>query len=316
MFSPDTDVLAAQTTTLPMALQTAGYQTVFIGPVADPAHHIPLDKGLGRGFDTILPFTSFSDASESIRTLMKQDQKKPLFVFIHSFELRNNSIKTAPSKFPLDPTYRYGYIDHYLNSVTLQTKDSAANIASYRRIYDERLRQIDIQLGTLLQTIQTISPKNTIITITSDHGEEFGEHGQSTHGVNLYPPTTHIPLIMSIPNTQNAISNILTQSIDITPTLLSLTGIPLPHSVHGRIIYPFWNNANTVLISQLEPQKRLVAVRTTLWSYHFDPTSPKSQKSGKLYNRTTDPRELNNVASQYPKVIETLLSEYAKRLTL
>ena len=317
VFAPDIDVLPAQVTTLPMALHNAGYTTVFIGPIDDSSHHVPLDKGLGRGFDSVFAYTNFSDASEQVMKFMSESSlKKPVFVFIHSFDLRNNSSKSSPSIFPLDPTYSYGYVDPYLANIRLQTEDSAANITSLKRAYDERIRQLDEQIHILLQATQNqLFSKRTIIAFTSDHGEEFGEHGQSTHGVNLFATTTHIPLIISIPNTKATVNTNLVQSIDIYPTLLSIVGLPSPKSVKGIPAIPKGKYTNTALLSQLEPEKHLVGIRTHTWSYYFNP-SQNTEKQGALYDLLSDPKEIKNIAKGNEAIIEQLLNLYRQAVTL
>lgn len=316
VFAPDVDVLPVQVTTLPMALHSAGYKTVFIGPIGDTSHHVPLDKGLGRGFDSVFAYTNFSDASELVTKLMNESsQREPVFVFIHSFDLRNNSSRSTPKIFPLDPTYTYGYVDSYLKNIPLETSDSAANITSLKRAYDERIRQLDEQLNTLLQTIQSNSySKRTIVAFTSDHGDEFGEHGQSSHGINLYSTTTHIPFILSIPNIKPTVDTHLIQNIDIFPTFLSIVGLPSPTSAHGIPVFPSGKNTNTALISQLEPEKHLVGIRNIAWSYYFDPTSAITQNQGKLYDLKEDPSETKNVAKYHSDIINKLLSEYKHTL--
>lgn len=317
VFTPDIDVLPAQLTTLPMALDNAGYKTVFIGPIGDTSHHVPLDKGLGRGFDSVFAYTNFSDASQLVTKFMHESSsKRPVFIFIHSFDLRNNSSKTSPSIFPLDHTYTFGYVDSYLKEIPLQTEDSAANITSLKRAYDERIRQLDEQLYVLLQTLQNkTSGKRTVIAFTSDHGEEFGEHGQSSHGINLFSTTTHIPLIMSIPNMKAYVDTNLVQSIDIYPTLLSIVGLPSPASIKGVSVIPSKTNTNTSLLSQLEPEKHLVGIRTHAWSYYFNP-SQTTEKQGALYNLNADPNEHINVANDNAAIIDYLLTAYKNTLTL
>ncbi len=61
--------------------------------------------------------------------------------------------------------------------------------------YDEKLRYADAQLGRLLAAV----PKDTIVIITSDHGEEFGEHGGLWHGRTLYDEVLRVPLLIHWP---------------------------------------------------------------------------------------------------------------------
>ncbi|MBP9813909.1 sulfatase [Candidatus Woesebacteria bacterium] len=303
VFVPNVDVLPATATTLPMALKAAGYETTFIGPVDEATQHVPLDKGIGRGFETVIPYTSLSDAAAILQNKLKSaTPNKPVFVFIHSFDLRNDSVKAAPTVFPLDPNYTYGLVDPYLRSITLPTQETRGNITSYRRVYDERLRQLDEQFLAITQSISdTHSGEKTIVAITSDHGDEFGEHGQSSHGINLYKSVTHVPFILSLPYQTPLQSDKLVQSIDIYPTLLGAVGIKTPASARGINVSPQskkqQEKQNQYVISQLEPEKHLVTIRNHQWSYHFDPTNEKTKLQGSLYNLQNDSEELRPIVS-------------------
>ena len=310
VFTPSVDVLEADAITLPMALKDAGYHTVFIGPT--DSDHVPLDKGIGRGFDKIIPYTSIYDASLTIDALQKSQTDNPTFVFIHSFDLRANSTNTnrSPDTFVLDPDYTYGSVDPWLLTVPLHTPDSPATITYLRKWYDQIIVEIDQQLAILLTNIQSGAwGKNTIIAITSDHGTEFGEHGRSDHGVNLYATTTHVPFILSVPNTAPQTINSLTQSIDIYPSLLKAAGIPAPRSTKGIDIFSKYNSFS---ISQLEPEKHLVGIRTMEWSYYFDPAYASQ---GSIYNLRNDPAETRPLSlSDNAKTISELMHAYQKIL--
>lgn len=319
VFIPNVDVLPATMTTLPMALQNAGYKTTFIGPVNEGSRHVPLDKGISRGFDRIAPYTSLNDAAAILdNELQSATSNKPAFIFIHSFDLRNDSVKTAPTLFPLDPQYTYGYIDPYLRSVTLKTQESKGNITSYRRIYDERLRQLDEQFPAILQSIaHTNTLKNTVVALTSNHGDEFGEHGQSSHGNNLYKTVTHVPFILAIPNQKPKQSNNIIQSIDIYPTLLSAVGVRVPSSVRGVnvLLNSYTQNViqNPYSISQLEPEKNLAAIRNHEWAYYFSPSDQPNK--GILYNLLTDPNETSPMQTPDQKLIDLFVKKYHEILS-
>ena len=104
MLIPYQSVLSPTVVTLPQAIKKAGYHTVFIGDLNNS--HLPLDKGLGRGFDVKSPYTH--DAEELIEQL--EDAKKmgkPLFAFIHNFDMSAswNGATNPPKQFYFDPTF-------------------------------------------------------------------------------------------------------------------------------------------------------------------------------------------------------------------
>jgi predicted AlkP superfamily pyrophosphatase or phosphodiesterase len=66
--------------------------------------------------------------------------------------------------------------------------------------YDGAIAYLDHQLGLLFKELEKRGLlKDTLVMITSDHGEEFGEHGLMEHGNSLYLPALHVPLLISFP---------------------------------------------------------------------------------------------------------------------
>ena len=108
--------------------------------------------------------------------------------------------------------------------------------------YDGGIRYTDQHLGNLLEFLKDKSIyDDTLIIITSDHGEHFGEHGYYfQHGSSLYQPSLNSTLIMSCPKKlpKNKKVKGKVQVIDIMPTVLDILGIPLVDDVEGHSLLP------------------------------------------------------------------------------
>ncbi|MBI3402342.1 MAG: sulfatase-like hydrolase/transferase [Acidobacteria bacterium] len=75
----------------------------------------------------------------------------------------------------------------------------------------------------------------TLIVVTSDHGESLGEHGERTHGLFAYEATLRVPLIFWAGRVlQPAVVQAPARLVDLMPTILDFTGIPVPHGLDGR----------------------------------------------------------------------------------
>ena len=69
-----------------------------------------------------------------------------------------------------------------------------------RRLYDGAIASIDQEIGRLLDELRRRGVlDNTIVIVTSDHGEQFGEHGLNGHGNSLYLPLLRVPLVIRYP---------------------------------------------------------------------------------------------------------------------
>jgi arylsulfatase A-like enzyme len=100
--------------------------------------------------------------------------------------------------------------------------------------YDDEVLFNDKMVGNLIQKLKEKKMySNSIIVITSDHGEEFFEHGRLSHGLTLFEEQLRVPLIICLPNNMNREINHLANQIDIMPTILSLLNIPIPKNIDG-----------------------------------------------------------------------------------
>ncbi len=102
-------------------------------------------------------------------------------------------------------------------------------------LYDAEVRYIDERVGDLLDLLRERGlDKNTLVIFTSDHGEEFWEHGDWGHGQSLHKELTHVPLILwgaRLPpkEVENPVA-----LIDLASTLLEFLGIPVPEEFQGE----------------------------------------------------------------------------------
>ena len=119
-----------------------------------------------------------------------------------------------------------------------ETRKDDRRLVRIRMAYDEYVTNLDYELGAFLDGLEQSGILDaSYLIITSDHGELFerGEHG---HGTPLmYEPVTRIPLLVRAPAQKSRVNvSSVTSNIDILPTLLALTGRPIPAGLEGRIL--------------------------------------------------------------------------------
>lgn len=115
--------------------------------------------------------------------------------------------------------------------------DGRKDVGYYVNRYDRAIRYIDELIGKFLDDLEEAGKlDNTLVVITSDHGEAFGEHGSFAHELYLYDYLIHVPLIMRFPGRIPAGSTWREQvsSVDITPTILRFCGLEPPKYVDGQ----------------------------------------------------------------------------------
>ncbi len=84
---------------------------------------------------------------------------------------------------------------------------------------------------------------HSVIVVVGDHGEGLGEHHEETHGIFLYDSTTHVPLIMKVPNQRTAGRVVKEQvrTLDILPTVLELVHVSPPTRLDGESLRPYFS---------------------------------------------------------------------------
>lgn len=92
--------------------------------------------------------------------------------------------------------------------------------------YDGEIAAADAGLGELLDVLEKSGQReNTIIIVTSDHGEEFGEHGRRFHGKQLYEESVLVPLVIHVPGFEGRWIETPVSLIDVAETIANLTGL-------------------------------------------------------------------------------------------
>lgn len=112
---------------------------------------------------------------------------------------------------------------------------------SYSDIYDQALSWADRVIGHLVHQLDEIGQLgNTMIVITSDHGEAFQEHGFEGHARNLYSEVVNVPWIISLPFRLDPgiVVEQRVANIDVWPTILDLLGLPGLTAPDGRSLVP------------------------------------------------------------------------------
>jgi arylsulfatase A-like enzyme len=186
-------------------LQDAGYSTaaVLCGDVFGTPYW-----NIRRGFDAYGDVCTGHTrdqapivTSHALNTLRRLEATEPFFIWIHFYD-------------PHDP-----YADHETIDFGDQPMDD----------YDEEIRFADAAFGDLLEGLRELQlERRTFISVTADHGENFGKHGPAPHARNLYRNVTHVPLVVGGPDVHARRVDTPVASSDLYPTLLDLAGLEVP----------------------------------------------------------------------------------------
>lgn len=159
-------------------------------------------------------------------------QEEPFFCFIHTY------IVHAPygPRSPYDRMFDEGYAGDLPNDIntemlremnTIRHLPDEPDVRHVVSLYDGEIRYMDEQIGLFLGRLeQNGVDERAIVVFTSDHGEEFAEHGVvGWHGHNLYEEQLHVPLLFRVPGMSPRRIARPARLLDVAPTLMGLLAL-------------------------------------------------------------------------------------------
>ena len=256
-----------------------------------------------------------------------QDTERPFFVFINYYDVHAPYVSPERARF-----------SEYENPGGLVSTDwTTADIYNLKTpeqaqgeidAYDGGIYYTDQQIQFLLDELENRGIlDNTIVVITSDHGELFGEHGLWEHHNSLYRPVIYVPLIIWYPESVSKGVRIPTavSNVSIPATLLDLLGYPDQTEFPGPSLSELWINpdvaaqwpdpiaemaeSNWVNPKHLSINGDMVSVISADWQYI------EHEVNGvELYDLNEDPDQLNNLANENPTVLDGLKNYFLEAI--
>ncbi|MBW1904903.1 MAG: sulfatase-like hydrolase/transferase [Deltaproteobacteria bacterium] len=281
---------------LPELLSQHGYNTT----LAINRYVVRHLKGLQRDFQQVLSVPEGSDWKSgeyiisNVISAVEDAQRdgRPFFVMAHFDDVH------------------HPYRAHLGRSVP-EFPDPTRNVAAY----DRCIANFDNMLRFLTSYLEQAGVWNdTILILTADHGEEFGEHGGAIHSLTCYVESVHVPLIVRIPGLEpQRISNRVALT-DLVPTLLEAMSLPSDRfALDGQSLFipalaPERVSANRPIfcsIFQLLSGRKNFFTRSVRTDKHVLVYEALSNHV-ELYDAATDPRESQDIAPSSPKTVEEL----------
>ncbi len=296
--------LGSKHKTLAEILKANGYVTVgfCFNPRLDSEH------GFDRGFDIyddysaamMLQSLTFDSGlidinkhrtNDLINTAalawLDRNDQHPFLLFVHYYDNHWDYLPPSPYDKLYDPNY-----DGPINGRNIAREPLFSNppdddgLNHMIALYDGQIRRTDDDLAILLNALRKKQLfENSIIILLADHGEQFYEHGHTSHQ-GLFEELIHIPLAIHIPGMQNTTKPVdaLVSQIDILPTILDYLSITIPKQCQGKslrtLIEGKTDKINDVIFAQYSAgaipdcyvarSKKYKCYSTSSESYAFD----------------------------------------------
>jgi arylsulfatase A-like enzyme len=350
------DRLPDAAATLAESFRDAGFATLSLSSVFFTGKL----TNLQQGYEELHESTSLGDRESSktareyvdrLLPWLELHRDGPFFVYLHVFDPHDPFRPRAPydtlfgdssgdaeherqarevRRFIANPVLRaFGMPDRA--ELVAAGFDPDAYVARDRDWYDGSIRAMDVELGRVFEALrQQGVGENTLVVFTSDHGEEFLEHGRTFHGQGVHGELARIPLVVWAPGRVPAGSVVdeLVQGVDIAPTILELAGLPPLPQAQGASLVPLFAPRGEAAggssagwprpaITEKRPESdptsptRIGGVATAIvadgWKLIEKQLEPQGATEHELYDVERDPLEQHDLAAERPDVTTRLV---------
>lgn len=234
--------------------------------------------GVTRGF-TELDFEAYGNNSQVRNATRTTDAalkwlgtsgKRPFFLMVHYFD--PHLVYDPPAKYRKefaapedqnDTSWVFGTLEQVIAYRQGKISFDAPTISRAEKLYNGEVAYTDHEVGRLLDGLaQMRLTDSTIVVFTSDHGEEFLDHGGFEHGHSLYNELMHVPLCIRAPGgPQPDVIGTAVGLMDVAPTLCALTDVTADPAFAGRNLLK--------LIDGTEPAARPIVMEGNFWGPPF-----------------------------------------------
>lgn len=316
---PEEEVMLAE------VLRDAGYQTT--GIVS--AYFVRSQFGFSQGFDHYQITNSelaemvnqatfdWLDANQAnLRT-------RPQFLLVYYYDPHTWYDPPPPYDTLYDSTYTgpltADVYQHGQKVVSGEIVPTARDIEHLIALYDGEITYWDAHLGRLFERLSAEGLlDNSLVLVTSDHGQMFGEHGKWVHRNSLYEEVLRVPFFLRLSNGMGGGMTVETpvSHVDIFPTVLDLAGLPVPAGLDGTSLRPLLEGEPDALADRpvyaemhaetdpqsvgywIAPRHELRSVKTGGWKYILEFQYPAGDA---LYQvQPTSLYEPENLIADYP----------------
>lgn len=196
---------------------------------------------------------------------------------------------------------------HHPYVITGPSRDFGTSDAELNR-YLNALHNSDALIADLVEQLERRGLlAETLIAVTGDHGELFGQHGQRVHSFGVYEENVHVPLVLLHPSLAAGPRRTaaLCQQVDVPATLVGLMGQPLPAAWQGQDVLAHGGRERAYFFAVSNDV--VLGVRQGTLKYHFHPQTGREE----LFDLSQDPQEQHDLAETQPALAAQLRGRVA-----
>ena len=236
---------------------------------------------------------------------IKDNHYRPFFLWTHYMDVHEPYIPAKEYLNKVDPSINLSE-DEMLNlfkEVILKRDVSNKEIVKLlKKLYDAGVCETDNYIKEFFSILEKCNVlKDTVVIITTDHGDEFGEHNGLSHDGKMYSELISSPLIIYFNDrTQGEVCNTLVSNIDIPPTILHLFNLESFEKFRGHSVLPLKNYPQNGVFGEAIGKTSNHEKETDKPTCFYQENDLKiiyreANQSWEMYNLQEDPEEVNNI---------------------
>ena len=234
----------------------------------------------------------------------RKEKDKPFFLWVHYMDVHEPYIATPEFIRPVDSGLDLTKEQQFaLFKDVLLKRDmtNTAGIEVLRKLYLAKVHEMDAATAELFGILKENGHENDVVLLTSDHGDEFNDHGGLSHDGKMYNELLNVPLIIYDPSLPKGIvSDAVTSNMDIPPTITHLLGVAPSEAWQGQTLLPLESYDRKGAFAESidkqgahekgnEPEVHMYREGNLKIIYR------QGDDSWQLYNLKDDPKELNDI---------------------
>jgi arylsulfatase A-like enzyme len=300
----------------------AGYRTFAI----TGAGQIDSSFGFDRGFEIYRLNYWIHDPATMLDWVVERADS-PFFLFLHTYETHEPYTHTRFVEGMPGGRFQGEFSKKTYNQVRGQLTDEEK--VYVKALYDGDIAYTDAKLGILFADLEKRGLlDNTILIVTSDHGEQFWDNGTWGHGQSMWDHQIRVPLIVRLPPKLGfpaaRVETDQIELLDLYPTVLDLAGVPLEQPVQGRSIRKLFEAAGPLPpkpafaehtnVPMFE-RRALRTPRFKLIISHRRKAKGEEPSTYELFDLRADPREQIDLSARFPDQVARLEAELYRRMS-
>jgi arylsulfatase A-like enzyme len=284
--------------------------------------------GLRKGFDAMhwMQEAKARVVTDRAIRFLQSKHDDDFLLFLHYFDPHFNYEPPPPYDRFFDPDYSGPAVGTY-SIFSGETADSIdrRDLEHIVALYDGEILYTDFQIQRLFQEMKRLGIyDNALIIVTSDHGEEFLEHGFWGHSEKLYEELIRVPLLMKLPGGEARGSRLTRQVslLDVAPTIVDVLGLSVPGSFQGESLLSPADDENSPAWSEVGTNARSYSVHKVSLrrgargrKFIFE-DKPSDDLSIEVYDLARDPAEAKNLGMVDSGTLEVAQRQLAAFLSL